>query len=328
MLLLDKRKTIIVFILLLLQVNFVFALKLKSEKKVVLNTREYENYRRFILEIPENATNIMNSFIKPEIISNADSGLFSILIKSENVQLFEGEKLRKSEGRIPVRFTISYPDSHTIKIDGKTIDFDNIVSFYIIDENKYVFDIYQYSNNDNFYSNSVQLLSPEFKDRKNQISHPETLITKNDVIKTKILTPKSKNSNVTILTQSIKTASMILSGIIFLIISTYFILKIYTGKSVFKDIKQLSHPNSKENKSQPKKITFEKEEQINTTIDRIEEEIQRPKLLEKQVVDESAINSMLFDKKERQVRKMMNQKHLNYSEAEMVYNLSHGQLHG
>lgn len=327
--LLSVKKFIQAIIFLIIIQNLLFAITEDSAKKVMLNTREYENYRRFIIEIPEEATNQTTTFVRPQISTKPDSGIFSIVIKSENVQKFEGERLRKSEGDIPVRFIITYPDSNTIKIDGKSNEFDEITSFYLVDKNKYIFDLYKFSNDDNFYSNSVKLLTPVETDEKVQDTVKKKVFTgsKNN----KFVNKKSSEKN-DILSQSIKTAGMILSGVIFLVLATYFILKIYTGKNLFQDIKQISHPTPKETKKHTvsKKKTEETKKLSEKVIDAIEkEEYYPPKpTIENPIVDESAINSMLFDKKERQVRKIMHQKNLNYNEAELLFNLSHGQLNG
>eukprot|EP01156_Anaeramoeba_ignava_P003157 Anaeramoba_ignava/a221031_43.p1 GENE.a221031_43~~a221031_43.p1 ORF type:complete len:327 (-),score=31.88 a221031_43:114-1094(-) len=326
MLLLDRKISGIIFVLTLLTIT------LADVNKVTLNTREYENYRRFIIEIPKNATNQNNTFVRPLISSEPDSGNFSVLIHSENVQKFEGERLRKSEGNIPVRFVVSYPDSNTIKIDGKSNEFDQITSYYIMDENKYVFDLYKFANDDNFYSNSVKLLTPIEPTQKSQDTIEKNIVQRPKNIPQKV--KKSTGQNTNILAQSIKTASVILSGLIFLIMATYFVLKIYSGKSLFQDIKQLSHPTPKETKKQkvaskPKKQTVKENVDVKDEIDETEINITPPRRrIEKPAIDESAINSMLFDKKEREVRRIMHVKNLNYNEAEMVFNLSHGQLNG
>jgi len=320
-----KKQISIIFSLIFLTVSG-FAAKDTSDSIIQLNTREYDNYRRFILEIPEQATNAKNTFIRPEISANSAEGYFSILIQSENVQRYEGEKLRKSEGDIPVRFTITYPDSNTVKIDGKTIGFETITSYYVIDENKYIFDIYRYANDDKFYSNSVQLLTPKTRAEKTSDTTSENQISTNS--RQFSGKQRSAKSGSSILTQSIKTAGVILSALIFIIMATYFILKVYTGKSLFQDIKQLSHSTPKPSKGRPKPAkgkakSLKPEEKEDAFSD--EMEFHEP---EKHVVNESAINSMLFDKKEREIRKLMHQKNLNYNEAEMMFNLSHGQFYG
>jgi hypothetical protein len=320
-----KKQVSIIFSLIFLTVSG-FAAKDTSDSIIQLNTREYDNYRRFILEIPEQATNAKNTFIRPEISANSAEGYFSILIQSENVQRYEGEKLRKSEGDIPVRFTITYPDSNTVKIDGKTIGFETITSYYVIDENKYIFDIYRYANDDKFYSNSVQLLTPKTRAEKTSDTTSENQISTNS--RQFSGKQRSAKSGSSILTQSIKTAGVILSALIFIIMATYFILKVYTGKSLFQDIKQLSHSTPKPSKGRPKPAkgkakSLKPEEKEDAFSD--EMEFHEP---EKHVVNESAINSMLFDKKEREIRKLMHQKNLNYNEAEMMFNLSHGQFYG
>ncbi len=302
----------------------ILCVSLYAGNKVNLTTREYEDYRRFILDIPVNELSSDNSFIKPIVKSEADSGFFSIMIESNKVQQYAGERLRKSEGKIPVRFIISYPDSNSILVQGNTSKFDKITSFYIIDENKYVFDIYKYDTDDNYYSNSVQLLNNEklAKPIKKQTTE---LVNSSKNTRSQVTKSQEKGN---LLNQSIKTASMILTGLIFIIIATYFIMKIYSGKSIFKNISKLSQsspvPVKSRRKIQPEQ-KFEEENQI------IRESIQQVRISKpptNPIINESAINSMLFDKRERQIRKIMNSKKLNYNEAEMVFNLSHGSLVG
>ncbi|MBN2280453.1 MAG: hypothetical protein JXQ65_07735 [Candidatus Marinimicrobia bacterium] len=300
----------------------------QAVESVTLTTREYDNYRRFILSIPENKGQMENSFLRPIITSTPDSGLFNIEIRSEKVQQYEGERLRKSEGKIPVRFIISYPDSNTLLIEGSTTKFDKITSFFILDENKYVFDLYRYDTDDYYYSNSVQLLNNEkpestAKSMVPLLVNPEKEREKNQ--------GNTSSAKVSLLTKSIQTAAMILSGIIFIIIATYFILKIYSGKSLFRDISKLSqatfHP---EKQARKQEILPEPETtvQVNMEAKAHDKEATYSKPVVSPVIDESAVNSMLFDKKERQIRRIMNQKNLNYNEAEMVYNLSHGSFVG
>jgi len=314
----DKR---IVLMILFLCITLV------AQEKVSLTTREYDNYRRFILEIPENSLSNENSFIKPVVNSEADSGQFSITIQSEKIQQYAGERLRKSEGEIPVRFVISYPDSNSILIQGNTTKFDKITSFYIMDENKYVFDIYKYDTDDNYYTNSVQLLNNEKVDNlKKKLQDTVAIKAKNTESNPRV------NKKESMLGQSVKTAAMILSGLAFIIIATYFIMKIYTGSSLFKDISKLSQANdATSSKTSKKKINSEikkkiLEEQIRENNIENENQVRVPR--QPVMVNESAVNSMLFDKKERQIRKIMNQKKLNYNEAEMVFNLTHGSYVG
>ncbi|MFP4547685.1 MAG: hypothetical protein ACLFQM_06095 [Fidelibacterota bacterium] len=306
----------------------IFAATVTAQEQVNLLTREYPEYRRFILDIPFNEGETYNSVIKPVISTMADSGEFSILITSQKARTFKGESLRKSEGNIPVRFTISYPDSNQILIQGKTIPFDKITSFYIIDENKYVFDIYEYSVDDNYYSNSVQLLNPEDQATKGAVSSEDTNLATSIVNKVRKARPE--NTTVNLLTKSLKTAGMILSGLIFLLFATYFIIKIYSGRNIFQDIAGMSQPGpgkEKPNKRPPQRKPSEysrKQAQIDKQNQSAETDIYSYNTKrETPVINESAINSMLFDKKEKQIRKIMHQKKLNYNEAEMLFNLSH-----
>jgi len=306
----------------------VVAMTANAREKVNLLTREYSEYRRFILDIPNNQGNQPGSIIKPVISTIADSGEFSILITSQKVQSFAGEKLRKSEGNIPIRFTISYPDSNQILIKGKTIPFDKITSFYIINENKYVFDIYEYSTDDNYYSNSVQLLEKEEQLSKEPVSSKDTNLASTIVSKVKEARPK--DSTVNLLAKSMKTAGMILSGLIFLLFATYFIIKIYSGRNIFQDIARMSQPRPQK-PSRSKRPASKKPAgypQKQPSIDKQNQDLEADiysynTKREMPVINESAINSMLFDKKEKQIRKIMHQKKLNYNEAEMLFNLSH-----
>ncbi len=286
---------------------------------ITLTTREYEDYRRFILHIPNNDFG-QNYLIKPKIKTDQKAGEFEILIQSPGFKSFKGEKLRKSEGEIPVRFTLSSPDSTSLLVTGNTIAYDNLTAFYILEENKYVFDIYKYAMDDNYYSNSVQLLSPKKKKSVTPVEIKDT----NETSATKIASKESVK-NEALLTKSIKTAGMIVSGLLFLLIATYFIIKIYSGRSLFRDISALSKPK-KSKRSNKYKKSSSRPSTIDMTLkdhNKHYENKEPVKQVKRNIINESEINSMLFDKKEKQIRRMMNQKDLNYNEAEMLYNLSH-----
>ncbi len=302
----NLMKAILMFIFVFVLFSNAWATK---DKNVNLSTQEYSNYRRFILTIPENIEIEENSIIMPQIDSNPSLGEFSIIIKSENVRKFEGERLRKDEGEIPIRFVLSYPDKNTLQITGKTVKYKNINAFYIIGKQQYIFDILTDDQNQSgFYTQSVKLLENNPISNDNPEDQPKK--TLNIIQNNK---PDKSQSN--IISQSLKTALMIFVAITFLVIATISILKIFNGEKIFGS----SAKTVSAKKVKAEKIILEK--QIDFPI--------IPKKVRKKInyYNDSSINSLVYDKKERKIRILMNKKQLNYDEAEMLLNLSKSNFH-
>lgn len=127
--------------LLILFVNVLQSGQDRLSDRFVLMTEEFDQFRRIIFVSPLHQE-ICTTYL-PIVVADSLNGEFTITLSSLDTSLFVGKRLYKLMGNFPIRLAVLFPDSQTILLDGKTVPFEKIVSYYVIDGEKFIFDIYK-----------------------------------------------------------------------------------------------------------------------------------------------------------------------------------------
>ncbi len=117
--------------------------------KISLSTMEFDNYRRIILTSPSEGS---GHFIAPQIEDDPENGEFTLIFSPLDSASYIGKRLTKEYGTTPIQLTVSFPDSQTLKITGKSLRFDKLVGYYQLGEERYIFDIYTDSPHESFFN--------------------------------------------------------------------------------------------------------------------------------------------------------------------------------
>lgn len=105
-------------------------------ERVVLMTEEFRNFRRLMMTIPD------GDALVPIVRSNPKTGEFEITVNPVDVQRYTSRKVIRKQGQYPLSIQISFPDSATIQLRGNTIPYQTLVSYHILQEDMFIFDIY------------------------------------------------------------------------------------------------------------------------------------------------------------------------------------------
>lgn len=132
--------------------------------KLVLMTEEFDQFRRIIFVSPLHQE-IRTTYL-PIVVADSLNGKFTITLSSLDTSLFIGKRLYKLKGNFPIRLAVLFPDSQTILLDGKTVPFEKIVSYYVIDGGKFIFDIYKKLPFESYFKEKTITASPLFSSKQ------------------------------------------------------------------------------------------------------------------------------------------------------------------
>lgn len=135
-------KTIIkiVFLCTLLKADSI-SVNIPLPDKLIVITDEFESYRRVVVMM-ESFGDTNSLLPEPELIIGDSSETFDIILKLNDPTIYHG-KIRRQTGRFhPIDLQVTEKDSSTLVVHGRTNRFEKIVSYKLLGENQFYFDIY------------------------------------------------------------------------------------------------------------------------------------------------------------------------------------------
>ncbi len=118
-------------------------------QKISLSTMEFGNYRRIILTSPNRDTGY---FVSPAIEEEPEEGEFTLDFSPVDSAAYVGKRLTREYGKMPIQLSVSFPDSQTLRISGKSLKFDKLVGYYQLGEERYIFDIYTEAPHESYFN--------------------------------------------------------------------------------------------------------------------------------------------------------------------------------
>jgi len=113
---------------------------------------EFDNYRRIILTSPDRNTGL---FISPKIEDDPSKGEFTLTFSPVDSIAYVGKRLTREYGKMPIQLSVSFPDSQTLRISGKSLKFDKLVGYYQLGEERYIFDIYTAAPHESYFNEAT-----------------------------------------------------------------------------------------------------------------------------------------------------------------------------
>ncbi len=128
----------IMFLFAILKANSTIVEYLPPDKLVIM-TEEFESFRRVVIVVES-----INDpqLLELKLITGDYSETFDVLLKMKNPTIYHGKRHRQSRGIYPIDLHIIEKDSSTMIVRGLVSRFEKIVSYKLLGENKYYFDIY------------------------------------------------------------------------------------------------------------------------------------------------------------------------------------------
>ncbi|MFQ6604272.1 MAG: hypothetical protein ACE5D8_01845 [Fidelibacterota bacterium] len=113
--------------------------------RIVIATDEFYKVRRIMVTLPRHTQTI------PLVQSDPDSGRFTILVNSIDQKDYNSRKYIRAAGAVPLKLVTTFPDSHSMEIQGFTKPYDRLVSYMVLNENTLIFDVYHYTAIESYF---------------------------------------------------------------------------------------------------------------------------------------------------------------------------------
>ena len=337
----NKNKTlgllIVLYLVGLLSNGFLIGAVPSDSVRIDVNQSRMPEGQQLAVYLPENPAR-PNHIPAPKIEKDPANGEFEVTFSSVNLTPNKQQQLTKSTDQAPLSILLFFLDNRKLKVVVKTAPFNFINGYYSIEKGIYIFDI-NYKNNaqrlatiqksnieekkDNNLNNKFSAFSDNQQTEKEQSS--------NNI---KTAGPQQENMGVsTIFMRAVKSALMVAAIIIFLVLATAFVIKIYSGQNILL-------PYLKEFINQVQTDRKVKEKPVQNRQKNIEPENIQPKKpaseppaaesktgeIEEDFAQEAAENFTGVNNKGSNIRKIMEKQGLTYDEAELYYNMNHSQF--
>jgi hypothetical protein len=107
----------------------------------ILKSRDLRTFRRLILTNPTHRDSA--AFVIPRLTTNYAEGTFTITLTPVDTNLYYGARLIRDNESQPLELTVSFPDSATIIITGRSDKLGLVADYFAISSNKFIFDLYR-----------------------------------------------------------------------------------------------------------------------------------------------------------------------------------------
>lgn len=111
-----------------------------NEPRIFVKTRDLKDFRRIMLKFSMPVP--FAQLPKPKFGTEPESGDFKILLQGIPAQRFFGPLDMNDKSGHPLRYAVTFPDSMSISIQGRTLPFERMTAAYVFSENCYIFDVF------------------------------------------------------------------------------------------------------------------------------------------------------------------------------------------
>ncbi|HDY75064.1 MAG TPA: hypothetical protein ENH49_00910 [Candidatus Marinimicrobia bacterium] len=261
-----------------------------SPDKLVVITEEFESYRRVVIMM-ESSGDTGSQLPEPELIIGNFSETFDIVLNVSDPTIYQG-KIRRQVGRFhPIDLQVIEKDSLTLVIHGRVNRFEKIVSYKLLGENQFYFDIYPKLPEQSF----AQEASVPGNEKKPPVPSKITSFG----IQAKKQTAKLPES-VFVLDKSVLIQALLISAVIIIGVVLLSLIVVFLWKKATKTRNKPMRVIQQE----PSFSQTEKDENLHHT----------------QLVQNRSIN------RESLIRKIMGEKKISYDEASMYLDIKGDRL--
>ena len=112
----------------------------RQDSQLTITTENFGNLRR--IEIRMRGMDEKQTIIKPELTVDVLDGHFQLIYSPIDTSTYLGNYSILDRGSFPLKMTISFPDSNTMTLTGKTIPYEGLSHYYHFPSESYLLELY------------------------------------------------------------------------------------------------------------------------------------------------------------------------------------------
>jgi len=167
-----------------------------GESQITMFTAEIGTSRRVIVSLGDVQPTAPDWIV---FTSDSATGKFSLTFRHLTSNRYLGRKHILERGVVPIQLSVSFPDSESLTITGKSLPFRKVWSFWVVDQNEFIVDFFQEVPPETIFHEKT--LSPGL---------PQAMITKKIIASTGIVSPKTEARISSIFKRAVLYATLIL----------------------------------------------------------------------------------------------------------------------
>jgi len=111
-----------------------------NEPRIFVKSHDLKDFRRIMLKFSMPVP--FAQLPEPKFGTEPESGDFTILLQGIPARRFFGPLELNDKSGHPLRYAVTFPDSMSINLQGRTLPFERMTAAYVYSENCFIFDIF------------------------------------------------------------------------------------------------------------------------------------------------------------------------------------------